>query len=132
MKIAVPLSDGMLSSHFGQSTHVAILDADEQSHQVTDEQVLAMPPHAPGALPRFIAQHDPYVVITGGIGERAVIMLADAGIRVLHGAAPMPARDAALAYLDGSLVLGQTACHHGPDHVCEHDHHDDHHHHHHG
>ena len=70
-------------------------------------------------LPEWIVEHGVDLVLAGGIGERAIIMLAEAGIRVMPGVAEQPVQDAVEAWLNGRLETHANVCrggHHGHEH----------------
>ncbi|MCC7406612.1 MAG: hypothetical protein IT442_00975 [Phycisphaeraceae bacterium] len=118
-RIAVPVQGEELCVHFGGAPGMAFFDADLESREITSQKVLPTPPHQPGVLPRWVAEQGAEVVIAGGIGERAIIMLADAGIRVVHGAGAQRAEGAVRAWLEGRLTVDPKACnhdHHGHGH----------------
>lgn len=121
MRIAVPVRDGVLSAHFGHSPEVTLLDVDRASRRILSEQTLPLPPHSPGSIPRFIIQHQPDLVLACGVGERAVVMLADAGIRVIDGSPITSARQLVEDWLHDRLTVGPNGCEH-TGHACDHDH----------
>ncbi len=126
MKIAVPVENGRLTGHFGGCAEMAFLTVADG--QVTDQQTLATPAHEPGVFPRWLAEQGANVVIAGGMGQRALNMLAQANIEVILGA-PAETPDAlAAAYLAGTLTAGANACTHDHDHGHGHGHGHGHHH----
>jgi hypothetical protein len=56
MKIAIPITGGKLSAHFGHCEGFALVDADAESRTITSTQIVAAPPHEPGLLPRWLAE----------------------------------------------------------------------------
>lgn len=74
--------------------------------------VKAPPPHEPGLLPEWLKEHGAEVVIAGGMGQRAVGLLAERGIRVVTGVSGASAEEAVKAYLGGSLQEGENICDH--------------------
>ncbi|MFP4224043.1 MAG: NifB/NifX family molybdenum-iron cluster-binding protein [Phycisphaeraceae bacterium] len=120
MKIAIPVADGQLTPHFGQCRQVAMLSVNEAERQIEHEALTPAPPHQPGLFPQWLQQQGADVVIAGGMGQRALMLFAEAGIEVVLGAPCLPARQLAEAYLAGQLQGGANACSHGPDHQCSH------------
>ena len=112
MKIAVPVTSGRLSGHFGHSPDFALVETDEATGRVLSSRTLTPPPHEPGSIPRWIAQQGVGLVIAGGIGEKARAMLADRGVAVVAGAPEDTAEHLALAYLAGTLQTGRNNCDH--------------------
>ena len=113
MKIAVPLQDGVLSAHFGRCEEYAFVDLDPETHAVLEETVLAAPPHQPGVLPGWVAEHGADIVITGGVGPRALQLFAQHGVHVVTGAPQAGAAQLAEAYARGELASGGNVCDHG-------------------
>ena len=71
MRIAVPLDEGRLSQHFGHSKQFLFVDADLEQKQVLGKKVETAPEHAPGVLPKWLAEHGVNVVIASGMGVHA-------------------------------------------------------------
>lgn len=115
-KIAIPTSEGKLWPHFGKAPQVTFATIEDGKIKQTD--TLQAPPHEHGAMPKFIAEHGATDVLCGGLGQGAVDMLNKLGIQV-HGGAPAIEVDKLLAmYLGGTIVYGDSSCHH----TCHHDH----------
>lgn len=121
MRIAVPVRDGVLSEHFGQSPQVVMLEVDPQARTIISQTTLALPAHAPGAIPQFIIDQKADLVLTCGVGQRAVIMLADAGVRVIDGVTVEAPRKLTEDLLHDRLVVHRNTCSH-QHHTCDHDH----------
>ncbi|HUT78801.1 MAG TPA: NifB/NifX family molybdenum-iron cluster-binding protein [Polyangia bacterium] len=112
MKIAIPVTQGVLSPHFGHCEQFALFTVDDTNKAIGDRQVLDAPPHEPGLLPRWLHGQGATVIIAGGMGGRAQGLFAEAGIQVVVGA-PVGAPEAvARAFLDGTLEAGANFCDH--------------------
>jgi Mrp family chromosome partitioning ATPase/predicted Fe-Mo cluster-binding NifX family protein len=115
-RIAVPVTGGKLSAHFGHCEEFAVFSAKETSEGTTPEaeavEVLAAPPHEPGLLPAWLNEHGVNMVIAGGMGSRAQGLFSQAGIEVMVGAASVDPKEIVQSYLDGTLVAGQNVCDH--------------------
>lgn len=103
MILAVPMANDSFSPHFGSATHFALLEFDPQSSQLSKQQILPAPKHEPGSLPRWLAAQSVDAVIASAIGERALIMLADAGIAAYLATDPALPAEMARACLLGKL-----------------------------
>lgn len=85
IKIAFPTSNrSTIDGHFGKTEEFMIFT-------IKDVDVIAIthitpPPHAPGVIPAFLAENDVDVVITGGMGRKAIELFDAAGIDVILGA----------------------------------------------
>lgn len=112
MKIAIPLTNGTLSAHFGHCETFALIDADANSKSITAKETVQPPPHEPGLLPQWLAEKGATTIIAGGMGSRAQNLFKQQSISVVVGA-PADAPEAiVLAYLNGSLVSGENVCDH--------------------
>jgi predicted Fe-Mo cluster-binding NifX family protein len=112
MKIAIPLSGGRLSPHFGHCEAFAVVEAEPETGIIVGEGVVDAPPHQPGLLPGWLGSMGVDVVIAGGMGRRALSLFADHGIEVVVGAEVGPPRDLATAYLKRTLTTGENVCDH--------------------
>lgn len=112
MRIAIPLTDGVLSSHFGHCEQFAILDIDPENKQIQGQELVTPPPHEPGLLPKWLSGMHVNTVIAGGMGQRAQQLFADHGIEVLCGAPAAKPEDLVMQHMEGRLELGSNACDH--------------------
>jgi len=69
-RIAIPLENGILCSHFGHCQQFAIIDTENKS--ISGETLVTPPPHEPGLLPGWLAEKGVTDVIAGGMGQRAI------------------------------------------------------------
>lgn len=114
MRIAIPTENGQLCSHFGHCRQFAILDVDPSSRSVVRTEYEVPPAHEPGVLPRWLRELGVNVVLAGGMGARAVSLLAHHHIETILGVPVAGVKELADAYLNGTLVSGVSACdHHG-------------------
>ena len=112
MKIAIPLTDGKLSAHFGHCETFAMIETDTESKTITATQMIEPPPHEPGLLPRWLAEKGATMIIAGGMGSRAQDIFKQQSIAVVVGAPADSPEAIVTAYLDGSLVSGENVCDH--------------------
>lgn len=110
LRIALPISEGKLSPHFGHCTVFVMFDVKEGA--VVAQQELPAPPHQPGMLPSWLHENGANVLIAGGIGGRAKTLLAQSGIQVVDGVAPDDAETVVKAYLTNTLSRGESLCDH--------------------
>ncbi|HPF02795.1 MAG TPA: NifB/NifX family molybdenum-iron cluster-binding protein [Bacteroidales bacterium] len=109
-RIAVPLEDGILCSHFGHCEQFAIIDTDNNS--ISAEELLTPPPHEPGLLPAWLAEKGVTDVIAGGMGQRAINLFNQQNINVFVGAPVKEPRMLAGDLLNDSLHAGANYCDH--------------------
>jgi predicted Fe-Mo cluster-binding NifX family protein len=124
LKIAIPMADGAFCEHFGAARQFLILEGSEASGEVVSRQRLAAPEHQPGTLPKWLAAQQIDVVVVSAIGERALIMLAEAGIETRLAGEGMNPNELAIACLRGTLprVNSENSRCKGGHHEHEHDH----------
>jgi len=109
-RIAIPLENGILCSHFGHCQQFAILDTD--SNLITNESFITPPPHEPGLLPGWLAEKGVTDVIAGGMGQRAIELFNRQNINVFVGAQLKSPADLTNDLLNQSLVAGANYCDH--------------------
>jgi Mrp family chromosome partitioning ATPase/predicted Fe-Mo cluster-binding NifX family protein len=112
MRIAIPVTEGRLSAHFGHCREFAIIDADAAAKKVTNTEMFTPPAHEPGALPKWLSGMCVDLVIAGGMGRRAQQLFAQSNIDVLVGAMDNTPQELALQYLTGRLQSGKNICDH--------------------
>ncbi|MCD4750769.1 MAG: NifB/NifX family molybdenum-iron cluster-binding protein [Thermoanaerobaculales bacterium] len=113
MIIAIPVNENLLSQHFGRCQAYAFFEIEDQTREIVDEKSMVPPVHEPGVLPAWIAQQVGNVVITGGMGPRAIQLFQRSEIEVILGAPSLAPREIVESYLDGRLQTGQSSCDHG-------------------
>ena len=112
MKIAIPITNGTLSSHFGHCEQFALVDVNEQTKEIANVTSLQPPAHEPGVLPRWLSEQKADVIIAGGMGQRARELFAQNNVKVVVGAPELPAEALASAYVNNTLETGDNACDH--------------------
>lgn len=112
MRIAIPLTSGKLSQHFGHCEQFAIIDVDNETKNIESQQFLDPPAHEPGVLPKWLAGMHVELIIAGGMGRRAQQLFEQNGINVLVGAPDNEPRQLVQQHLAGQLQLGQNICDH--------------------
>ena len=126
MKYAIPVYEGHLSSHFGQSTEFLLLDVDANG-RVTKRETLSVAPHSCGTLPEQLAAHGVGAVLAGGMGMGPRLAFQVNNVEVVLGVAETDPEKAAVSHFNRTLKAGQNVCEHG-DTVCDHaGHHEEHH-----
>lgn len=115
IKIAVASENEMVTEHFGHCINFNIFEA--ENGQITKAESILNPGHRPGFLPNFLNDMGVHVIVSGGMGGGAIDIFNEKGIKVIVGASGN-AKEAAQAYLQGSLRSTGSVCH-------EHQHHDE-------
>jgi predicted Fe-Mo cluster-binding NifX family protein len=114
MRIAVSTEtnaglDAAVAGHFGGCPFFTLIDLEEE--QIRAIQVVANPyflAHEPGQVPQFVHSQNVNVMLTGGMGGRAVAFFEQYGIQPVTGAAGT-VRQAIAAFLQGQIA-GAAPC----------------------
>lgn len=116
MKLAMPFEQGRLNQHFGRSREFVIVEVEngtiKSKKNVSADGLM----HNHEGLAGLIKNEGVNVVITGGIGAKALSALEESGLRVITGA------EGDIDKVVGSFVRGELArgrgpcCHHHGDH----------------
>jgi predicted Fe-Mo cluster-binding NifX family protein len=120
MRVAVSADDGngldgVVSPHFGRCPYFVLVDLEER--QVTAVESISNPfytQHQPGQVPGFIHSHGADVMLTGGMGGRAIAFFQQYGIQPVTGAYGT-VRNALEQYLGGNLH-GAAPCKESVEH----------------
>jgi len=110
MRFAIPLAEGKLTAHFGHCQEFALIDV--QGVEIKSKQLLVPPPHEPGVLPKWLHDLGADVIIAGGMGQRAVNLFVQNGIKVITGAPTLTPEMLVKSYLDNTLETGVNLCDH--------------------
>lgn len=112
MKIAIPVAEGRLCTHFGHCQQFCFVTVNE-SRQITAKEMLTPPPHEPGVLPKWLAEQKITLILAGGMGQKAQELLAQSGVKVITGVqGVMTPEEAVQNYLNDTLQTGINACSH--------------------
>jgi len=109
-RIAIPLENGILCSHFGHCQQLAIIDTD--NNNILGETLVTPPPHEPGLLPAWLAEKGVTDVIAGGMGQRAIDLFNQQKINVFVGAQLKSHKELVNDLLNDSLAAGANYCDH--------------------
>ncbi len=126
MRIAVPAEgDGGITStvshHFGRCPFFVLVEVEEGTIgavEKVDNPFFGS--HAPGQVPGFLHEQNADLVLTGGMGQRALAFFAQYGIEICSGATGT-VQEAVTAWLDGRL-RGFEPCAESVRHAGRHDH----------
>ncbi len=109
-RIAIPLENGILCSHFGHCEQFAIIDTVDRG--ISKEVLVTPPPHEPGLLPAWLAEKGVTDVIAGGMGQRAIDLFNQQSINVFVGAQPKNHNQLVNDLLSDTLIAGANLCDH--------------------
>jgi len=108
--------DSVVSPHFGRCPHYILVDVD--GHEVKAVNAIDNPhygQHAPGVVPNFIHSQGVDVMLTGGMGGRAIAFFEQLGVEAVSGASGTVRRALEL-YLGGQL-RGVQPCRESIEHA---------------
>ena len=111
-RIAIPVTEGVLSSHFGHCEVFALYDVDSENKTVISKELHTPPAHEPGLLPAWLKEKGANIIIAGGMGSRAQDLFAENGIQVVVGAPVMDPEQVLAAYLGDTLETQENSCDH--------------------
>ena len=112
MKIAIPVVNERLNLHFGHCEKFAVMDVSTDTKTAARLEDLTAPPHEPGLLPRWLAEHKVNLIIAGGMGRRAQDLFEEQKIKVIVGAPSKSPEELVKDFLNGTLQAGENACDH--------------------
>jgi predicted Fe-Mo cluster-binding NifX family protein len=121
MRIAVSADnndglDSVVSPHFGRCPYFILVDLDEREvQQVNAVENPHYSSHQPGQVPGFIQGQGAHVMLTGGMGRRAISFFQQYDIQAVTGASGM-VRHALEQYLGGTLQ-GAEPCRESVEHA---------------
>ena len=110
--------DSVVSPHFGRCPHYILVDV--EGHEVETVNVVDNPyygQHSPGMVPDFIHSQGVDVMLTGGMGRRAIAFFEQLGVEAVSGASGTVRRALEL-YLGGQL-RGVQPCRESIEHAHE-------------
>jgi predicted Fe-Mo cluster-binding NifX family protein len=123
MRIAISADDrdgldSVVSPHFGRCPYYILVDVD--GHEVKAVNAIENPyygQHSPGVVPSFIHSQGVNVMLTGGMGGRAIAFFEQLGVEAVSGASGTVRRALEL-YLGGEL-RGVQPCRESIEHAHE-------------
>lgn len=111
MKIAIPLENEKLCSHFGHCQNFAMIETNKAG-DIVAKNILPSPPHEPGSLPKWVAEQGANLVIAGGLGARAQALLIEQGVEIIIGAPEDTPENLVKKHAEGNLSSGENLCDH--------------------
>lgn len=120
MRIAIPIVNGRLNAHFGQSVQFRVFTTQGEPPTLAGSSDVACPDgQGCVGLGGFLRAQQVDVVLVGGIGGGAMQHLKQAGLEVVSGVSDLTPEQLAADYLAGKLVSAGATCrghqhqHHG-------------------
>lgn len=112
MRIAIPVTGGVLSSHFGHCERFVLFDVSADGKSISQRQEITPPPHEPGTFPKWLHEQGATIIIAGGMGSRAQSLFSQNCIQVIAGASGGEPDVIVRNFLNGSLKTGVNICDH--------------------
>jgi predicted Fe-Mo cluster-binding NifX family protein len=109
-RVAIPLENGKLCSHFGHCQQFEIIDTIDNI--IAGEIVLTPPPHESGIMPGWLAEKGVTDVIAEGMGQRAIGIFNHQNINVFVGAPLKSPKKLANDLLSDIMEAGAKYCDH--------------------
>lgn len=107
MKVAIAVDKGKVSAHFGRCEEFVLLEIEDS--KVISKKMIKNPGHKPGFLPQFLKELKVDVIITGGMGKKALELFEKAQIKVILGITG-EVEDVINEFLKGNLKSKESLC----------------------
>jgi len=104
--------EGKAAAHFAHCSHFVVFEV--EGNEVKNTEAVENPylgRHVPAAIPEFVKSLGADILITGGIGPRAIELLGKMDIEVLYGAEGKP-EGLVAGYLEGKTKQSKNPCNH--------------------
>lgn len=112
MKIALPSRNNNIDDHFGHCEYYTIFTVDTQTKEITDSETISSPAGCgcKSNIASTLSDIGVKVLLAGNMGEGAVRVLNNSGIKVLRGCSG-DVKTVTLKWLEGSLADSGDICH---------------------
>ncbi len=107
MKIAVASEGNIVSGHFGHCSNFNIYNVEDK--KILNNELVDNPGHKTGFLPKFLNDMEIDIIITGGMGEKAIELFNENNIEVIIGAEGNVS-EIVERYINGDLVSTEYVC----------------------
>ena len=107
-----------LIAQFGHCEELALIDVEE--NEIKNKKMVKSPLHEPGVLPKWLNELGTNVVISGGMGHRAINLLNQRGITVVTGDIVEEPEILIRSYFSNTLDSEQNLCSGGGPDSCGH------------
>ena len=120
MKIALPSRQNYIDDHFGHCEYFTVFTVDEPRKEIIGKEVIESPAGCgcKSNIAQTLAEMGVEILIAGNMGQGAVNVLNNSGIRVLRGCSG-ELKTAVEKWLQGSLMDSGDFCH-AHEHGCSH------------
>jgi predicted Fe-Mo cluster-binding NifX family protein len=108
LKIAIPVIDDLMAMHFGHCQKFAIVETNND--QIVHIDLIDPPVHERGRYPFFLAQKGVNVIISGGMGIKALDLFARNNIDFYLGVSAEKPETLVEKFLQNKLEFGHNLC----------------------
>lgn len=109
LKIAIPTENNSLAKHFGRCEKYVFFEVED--NKIINKYEKISPQHAPSVIPEFLKEEETDLVITSGIGRKAIDLFQQFEIDIITGCSG-DVDKIIKEYLAGTLVSGESTCKH--------------------
>ncbi|MBN1621513.1 MAG: NifB/NifX family molybdenum-iron cluster-binding protein [Endomicrobiales bacterium] len=110
MKVAISTDGAFVSEHFGRCPSFTLLEINGKN--IVNKEVIDNPGHHPGFLPEFLHKRGVEHIIAGGMGQRALVLFEQNGIKPILGISGK-IDEVIKQLLEGTLKGGESLCNPG-------------------
>jgi predicted Fe-Mo cluster-binding NifX family protein len=107
MIIAISVDGDQISMHFGRCEKYVLFDI--KNGKIIDRKEIKTPSHKPFFIPKFLAERGVEILITGGIGPRAINLFKELNVKVISGVEGRT-DDVIKRYLEGEIDENLEPC----------------------
>jgi predicted Fe-Mo cluster-binding NifX family protein len=105
--VVVSTDNGFVAEHFGRCPNFTI--AKISGGKILEKTVIPNPGHETGFLPKFFSEKNANILISGGVGARAITLFEEYGIKTILGVSGKV--DSVLEdFINGKLKGNRTFC----------------------
>ncbi len=95
--------DSLVSAHFGRAPYYVFVEVENKEvKNVTEKESPFSEGHSPGEVPMFVSQNGASVIISGGMGQRAIENFKNLGVTPIVGVSGT-VKDILSDFLEGKL-----------------------------
>ena len=112
MKIALPTRNNEIDGHFGHCEYYTIFTVDNDTKQILNAETLESPAGCgcKSNIAQTLSQMQVEIMLAGNMGQGAVNVLNNAGIKVIRGCSG-DVKTVAQNWLNGLVVDSEDICH---------------------
>lgn len=116
MKIALPSRENQIDDHFGHCEYFTVFTIDNDTKEIISSENVPSPAGCgcKSNIAQILSEMGVKVMLAGNMGEGAVRVLNNCGIKVVRGCSGN-IKAVALKWLEGSLIDSGDCCH---EHEC--------------